>query len=98
MQYTGTSFSKPLRSVFAAVYRPTRTLDVAPASEPYFPSSISYRSVRTTSFEKTLYRPTVDLVVGAARQLRRLHTGNIQTYLLYIFLMILGLLVVLRFA
>jgi hydrogenase-4 component B len=98
MQYTGTSFSKPLRSVFAAVYRPTRTLDVSPASEPYFPSRISYRSVRTTSFEKTLYRPTVDFVVAAARQLRRLHTGNIQTYLLYIFLMILGLLVVLRFA
>ncbi len=97
MQYTATSFSKPLRSVFTAVYKPERKLNIEPAGKPYFPESISYRSVRTTSFEKTLYRPTVDLVVAAARQLRRLHTGNIQTYLLYIFLMILALLLVLRF-
>ncbi len=98
MQYTATSFSKPLRSVFTAVYKPERHVDIEPAGQPYFPATISYRSVRTTSFEKTLYRPTVDLVVAAARQLRRFHTGNIQTYLLYIFLMILALLLVLRFA
>jgi hydrogenase-4 component B len=98
MQYTATSFSKPLRSVFTAVYKPTRKLDVEPAGEVYFPVRISYRSVRTTSFEKTLYRPTVDFVVAAARQLRRLHTGNIQVYLLYIFLMIVSLLLVLRFS
>jgi len=98
MQYTATSFSKPLRSVFAAVYRPERKMDLEPPDEPYFPVNISYRSVRTTSFEKTLYRPIVDGVVAVARQLRRLHTGNIQTYLLYIFLVILSLLVVLRFA
>jgi len=97
MQYTATSFSKPLRSVFAAVYRPERKMDFDPPGEPYFPASISYRSVRTTSFEKTLYRPVVDLVVAVARQLRRLHTGNIQTYLLYIFLVILSLLFALRF-
>lgn len=98
MQYTATSFSKPLRSVFTAVYKPARKLDIEPAGEPYFPVRISYLSVRTTSFEKTLYRPTVDFVVAAARQLRRLHTGNIQVYLLYIFLMIVSLLLVLRFS
>jgi hypothetical protein len=63
----------------------------------YFPASISYQSVRTTSFEKTLYRPAVDAIVAVARQLRRLHTGNIQVYLLYIFLTIVSLLLVLRF-
>jgi hydrogenase-4 component B len=98
MQYTATSFSKPLRSVFTAVYKPTRKVDIEPAGEAYFPARISYRSVRTTSFEETLYRPTVDVVVAAARQLRRLHTGNIQVYLLYIFLMIVSLLLVLRFS
>jgi hypothetical protein len=84
--------------VFAAVYKPARKLDIEPAGESYFPASITYQSVRTTSFEKTLYRPAVDFVVAAARQLRRLHTGNIQVYLLYIFLMIVSLLLVLRFA
>jgi hydrogenase-4 component B len=98
MEYTATSFSKPLRSVFAAVYKPTRKVDIEPEGERYFPVSISYRSVRTTSFERALYRPTVDFVVAAARQLRRLHTGNIQVYLLYIFVTIVCLLLVLRFA
>jgi hydrogenase-4 component B len=97
MQYTSTAFSKPIRSVFSAVYKPDRKIDRLPAAEPYFPVSISYRSVRTTSYEKTLYRPFVDLVLSTAHQLRRLQTGNIQIYLLYIFLTLVSLLIFLRF-
>ncbi len=97
MQYTSTAFSKPIRSVFAAVYRPDRKVEVLPADQPYFPASISYRSERTTSYEKFLYRPAVDAIVAAAHQLRRLQTGNIQIYLLYIFLTLVSLLVYLRF-
>lgn len=94
MQYTATSFSKPLRAVFIAVYNPDRKLDLTPPDQPYFPTAISYRSMRTTSFEKALYRPIMDVVVGAATQLRRMQTGNIQTYLLYIFLTLVALLTV----
>jgi hydrogenase-4 component B len=95
MQYTSTAFSKPLRRVFARVYRAERTIDVT--GSPYFPQSISYRSVRTTSFERSLYRPAVDAIVGAATHLRRLQTGNIQVYLLYIFVALIALLVFARF-
>jgi hydrogenase-4 component B len=94
MQYTATSFSKPLRAVFIAVYNPDRKLEKRPLDQPYFPASMFYRSVRTTSFEKSLYRPMIDAVVGAATQLRRLQTGNIQYYLLYIFLTLVALLTV----
>ena len=97
MQYTSTAFSKPIRFVFSAVYRPDRKIDRLPADQPYFPASISYRSVRTTSYEKILYRPFVDFIVAAAHRLRRLQTGNIQVYLLYIFLTLVSLLVYLRF-
>lgn len=98
MQYTSTSFSKPLRRVFAQVYRPDRSIEVLPADQPYFPKSISYRSVRTTSFEKYLYRPGVDAIVSMSHRLRRLQTGNIQVYLLYMFLALVALLVFMRFA
>jgi hydrogenase-4 component B len=97
MQYTSTVFSKPIRFVFSAVYKPDRKIERLPADQPYFPVSISYRSVRTTSYEKALYRPFVDFVVSAARQLQRLQTGNIQVYLLYIFLTLVALLAFLRF-
>jgi len=98
MQYTSTAFSKPLRRVFSQVYKADRTLDVLPADQPYFPASISYRSVRTTSFEKSLYRPGVDAIVTAANRLRQLQTGNIQIYLLYIFAALIALLMFMRWA
>jgi hydrogenase-4 component B len=97
MQYTATMFSKPIRSVFARAYRPDRTIERLPVDQPYFPSSISYRSVRTTSYERALYRPVVDSIVSQAHRLRRLQTGNIQVYLLYIFLALVLLLAFLRF-
>ncbi len=97
MEYTSTAFSKPLRFVFARAYRPHRTIESLPADSPYFPVSISYRSVRTTSYERGLYRPFVDFILSIAHRLRRLQTGNIQVYLLYIFLALLSLLAYLRF-
>jgi hydrogenase-4 component B len=97
MQYTSTAFSKPIRFVFARVYRPDRKVEQLPADQPYFPVSISYQSVRTTSYERALYRPFVDLIVSLAHRLRRLQTGNIQVYLLYIFLALVSLLILLRF-
>ena len=98
MQYSSVAFSKPIRQVFAKAYRPTRVVEVTPVDRPYFPAAISYRSVRTTSFEKTLYRPAVDAIVASGHRLRRLQTGNIQVYLLYIFLALVGLLFFMRFA
>jgi hydrogenase-4 component B len=97
MQYTSTAFSKPIRFVFARVYRPDRKVERIPAGQPYFPVAISYQSVRTTSYERTLYRPFVEWVVSLAHRLRRLQTGNIQVYLLYIFLALVLLLAFLRF-
>jgi hydrogenase-4 component B len=98
MQYSSAAFSKPLRKVFARVYEADRTVEVLYAQQPYFPKAIVYRSVRTTSFEKSLYRPAVDAIVGMAARLRRLQTGNMQVYLLYIFLALIALLVFMRFA
>jgi hydrogenase-4 component B len=98
MQYTSTSFSKPLRRVFSRVYRPERSLEVLPADETFFPTSIEYRSVRTTSYEKALYRPAVDAIVATANRLRQLQTGNIQVYLLYMFLALVALLIFMRLA
>jgi hydrogenase-4 component B len=98
MQYSSASFSKPLRRVFARVYAAERTVDVKYERQPYFPKSIFYRSVRTTSFERSLYRPVVDAVVRLATRLRWMQTGSMQVYLLYIFLALIGLLVLMRFA
>jgi hydrogenase-4 component B len=98
MQYTSTAFSKPLRRVFSRVYKPERSVEVLPVDEKFFPASMQYRSVRTTSYEKSLYRPAVDAVVAMAHRLRQLQTGNIQVYLLYMFLALVALLIFMRLA
>ncbi len=98
MQYTSTSFSKPLRRVFSRVYRPDRSVEVLPPNETFFPTSIEYRSVRTTSYETALYRPAVDAIVATAQRLRQLQTGNIQVYLLYMFIALVALLIFARVA
>jgi hydrogenase-4 component B len=92
MQYSSTAFSKPIRTVFSFVYKPDRRLKTLPSGGTYFPTSISYSSVRTTSYERFLYRPITDAVVNLAGQFRRLQSGNIQAYLLYIFLTLVALL------
>jgi len=97
MQYSSAAFSKPLHSVFARVYKADRAVDAQYAHPPYFAKSISYHSVRTTSFERSLYRPAVDAIVNMATRLRRLQTGNMQVYLLYIFLTLIALLALMRF-
>ncbi len=98
MQYTSTAFSHPLRRVFSQVYKPESSVEILPEGRPCFPASIAYSSVRTTSFERTLYRPAVDVIVAAANRLRQLQTGNIQVYLLYMFVALVALLVWMRFA
>jgi hydrogenase-4 component B len=98
MQYTSTAFSKPLRKVFARAYKPERTVLVEPAGQPYFPASISYREVRTVLFEHALYRPAVNGIVALSNRLRKLQTGNIQVYLLYMFLALVLLLLFMRLA
>lgn len=98
MQYTSNAFTKPVRFVFARAYKADRSLEVLPEDRPYFPDAISYQSIRTTSYERWLYRPFVDGVMAAANQLRRFQTGNIQVYLLYIVVALVSLLLYLRFA
>jgi hydrogenase-4 component B len=98
MQYTATSFSKPLRQVFSWAYKPDRTVTILPPEQPCFPASIAYRSVRTTSFERSLYQPALDGILTAAKRLRRMQTGNVQVYLLYLFLALVAALLYMRFA
>ena len=98
MQYTSTAFSKPLRKVFAQVYNRNAQLRSAMSNQPYFPKSISL-SLGPNHFVRELALPS-----SPGRNCRACHppapaqTGNIQVYLLYMFLALVALLVFMRFA
>jgi hypothetical protein len=84
MEYTATSFAEPLRRVFAELYRPTKelTIDFHPESK-YFVQSIEYKSEVTPWFEKYIYEPCLWLVRLVAVNVRRLQSGSLHLYLVY---------------
>ena len=100
MEYTATSLTKPIRSVFHSVYRPDRAVTVTPAPQHpkgrFFPETVHYRSQVTVSSERYLFRPAAALVLSWGRRFRRLQSGDLQQYLLYLFLTLIGLLLYVR--
>ncbi len=93
MEYTATAFAEPLRRVFAELYRPTKelTIDFHPESK-YFVQSIEYRSEITPWFEKYLYEPGLWLVRLLAALVRRMQSGSLNAYLVYVTMALLILL------
>lgn len=94
MQYSATGFSKPLRIVFRALYKPSRELHIEEGPSPYYHKSMKYVVSTEPIFEKYLYRPLTEFFTNFTRITRlKIQTGSIHTYLIYIFITILAMLV-----
>lgn len=91
-QYTATAFSKPLRLIFAAFYRPRREVQAEFEVSPYYPTAIRFESEIESSFEKRLYEPVKTAVLALASRMRTVQAGSIHAYLAYIFIVLVLLL------
>jgi hydrogenase-4 component B len=92
MEYTATGFSKPIRMIFKALFRPRREVQREYDFSPYFTTTLRFESHVEEVFQTRIYRPLNRLVLGASRRLRALQAGSIQAYLIYIFITLLLLL------
>jgi hydrogenase-4 component B len=91
-EYTATAFSKPLRLIFSAFYRPRREIRPEYDVSPYYPSAIRFESGIEPTFEKHVYGPLKDWVFALARRMRAIQAGSIHAYLAYIFVTLILLL------
>jgi len=91
-EYTATAFSKPLRMIFATLYRPRREIQAEYEVSPYYPKAIRFESEIEQSFEKRLYGPLKERVLAAAGRVRAVQAGSIHAYLAYIFVALILLL------
>jgi hydrogenase-4 component B len=91
-EYTATAFSKPLRLIFSAFYRPRREIRPEYEVSPYYPNAIRFESGIEATFEKRLYDPLKDWVFGLSRRMRAIQAGSIHAYLAYIFVTLILLL------
>jgi hydrogenase-4 component B len=93
MEYTATGFSKPIRMIFKALFRPRREVQREYDYSPYFAKTLRFESHVEEVFEQHVYRPVRIWIWRASRRMRALQAGTIQAYLIYIFVTLLLLLI-----
>ena len=81
MEYTATGFSKPIRMIFKALFRPRREVQREYDFSPYFAKTLRFESHVEEVFETRIYRPLNRLVLRVSRRMRALQAGSIQAYL-----------------
>jgi hydrogenase-4 component B len=93
-EYTATAFANPFKRIFALLYRPVKELDIEfhPESR-YFVRSIAYYNEGRLIFEDALYRPLLRMIEALARRARVLQSGNVHSYLVYILIALVALLI-----
>jgi hydrogenase-4 component B len=93
MEYTATGFSKPIRMIFKALFRPRREVQREYDFSPYFAKTLRFESHVEEVFQTRIYRPFYGMVWYLSRRMRALQAGSLQAYLIYIFVTLLALLI-----
>lgn len=89
MQYSAMTFAAPVRVTFDRLYQPTVTLQRA-SDEPAGRSGpVHYEAEVTPLFQRYLYRPVITAVQYCARLVTPIQSGDVNLYLLYVFLVVL---------
>jgi hydrogenase-4 component B len=91
-QYTATAFSKPLRMIFSALYRPRREIQTEYEVSKYYPTAIRFETEIEATFEKRVYGPVKRSILAIANRMRAIQAGSINAYLAYIFVTLILLL------
>ncbi len=94
MEITATGFSRSIITIFRGLLRPSVQTDIEyqDAETRYFTKKKTVQLSLTDMYYAYLYHPAILFVEHSSRHARRIQTGNLSTYLLYIFLTTLGLL------
>lgn len=97
MEYTPTSLSQPIRAVFKVFFRPHNQTEKESFGEnPYLLKTVKIETAIKNIFEDLLYTPIVSSFVFFFDKVRRLQTGKINAYLLYIMVTLVLLLLFVR--
>lgn len=93
-QYTGTSLTEPIRRIFGVFYRPHDNVDYVLYSEEnkYLKKTFSVYSITRNIFDEILYEKVTQSVLSVLDKIRKIHTGKINAYILYIMITLFALL------
>ena len=89
---TAAAFAYPFKRVFAFLYRPVEETEIEAHPESrFFVRTITYRHETRSIIEDSVYRPVGATVRRLAARARAVQSGNVHSYLFYILLAVLGL-------
>jgi hydrogenase-4 component B len=89
MQYTATTYTNPIRVTFDELYQPTIHVERASDDPAGRSGPVHYQSRVAPLFENYLYNPLIRAVERLAAAVRPLQSGDVNLYLLYVFLVVL---------
>ncbi|MBI2955212.1 MAG: hydrogenase 4 subunit B [Chloroflexi bacterium] len=97
MQYSATALAKPVRIIFGGLIRPYREIERKHKSGiAYFVSEVHYEPGVHPVYEHYLYNPAVRALLKLAGRIRSLQTGSLRTYLSYMFVTLVVVLLLTR--
>jgi hydrogenase-4 component B len=82
--YTATAFAKPLRLIFAAVYRPRRAVVKETGPSPYVNTRIGYTGEVVDLAETVFYARLKRWITATAHGIRVYSTGRIHGYIAFV--------------
>ena len=82
--YTATAFAKPLRLIFAALYRPRREIQKETGPSPYVVRRLGYAGEVVDLAETMLYARVKRWVTASAHEIRTYSTGRIHGYIAFV--------------
>lgn len=91
-QYTGTSLTEPLRRVFGAFFRPTNEITRELEQNQYNIKSINITSSTHNIFDEKLYPKITSTSLAVLNKIRKIQTGKVNVYVLYIMIALIALL------
>lgn len=93
MEITGTGFSRSLITVMRGVLRPSSETEIEyHDTNRYFPRIGTVTMGLHDIYQTYIYKPLRDLTTIVAGQVTKVQSGNINAYILFIFLALIGLL------
>lgn len=96
MEITATGFARSIVAIFRGVLKPTRQVSIEYRDENmrYFPKTSTVELGVQDIYRRYFYQPVSLLTIRASEQVKKIQSGNVNMYILYIFVTLVGLLLI----
>ena len=94
MEITATGFARSIILIFKGVLRPSiqREVEYHDSQTRYLPKTITVVSSINNVYQQYFYQPLYIKVLTIAQSVRKIQNGNVNLYILYIFIALITLL------